>query len=61
MELLWEVVRAVLQGLALWWCEHQQAPRAQIVATAMNALWIGFERAGRGELWTTPAPRRAGP
>jgi AcrR family transcriptional regulator len=62
MELLWELVRSVLQGLALWWYEHQQVPRSQIVATAMNALWIGFERAGRGELWApTPAPRRAGP
>jgi hypothetical protein len=26
-------------------------PREQIVSTAMNALWIGFERAGRGERW----------
>src|SRR5262249_8521744 len=39
MDLAWEVVRAVLQGLAQWWHEHQHVPRAQIVATAMNALW----------------------
>ena len=55
MELLWELVRCVLQGLALWWYEHQEVPRARIVATAMNALWIGFERVAEGELWTTPA------
>ena len=61
MELLWELVRCVLQGLALWWYEHQEVPRARIVATAMNALWIGFERAGRGELWSTPAPPPRGP
>ena len=63
MELLWEVVRSVLQGLALWWYEHQEVPRAQLVETAMNALWIGFERAGGGELWTeaTSAPPPAGP
>ena len=54
MELLWEVVRCVLQGLALWWYEHQEVPRARIVATAMNALWIGFERAAGGELWVQP-------
>jgi hypothetical protein len=47
----WEVMRAVLQGLALWWYEHQQVPRAQVVATAMNALWIGFERVLAGEAW----------
>jgi AcrR family transcriptional regulator len=63
MELLWEVVRCVLQGLALWWYEHQEVSRERIVATAMNALWIGFERAGSGELWTEPtsAPPPAGP
>jgi AcrR family transcriptional regulator len=47
----WEVMRGVLQGLALWWYEHQHVPREQIVATAMNALWIGFERVLAGEAW----------
>lgn len=61
MELLWELVRSVLQGLALWWYEHQQVPRAQLVATAMNALWIGFERTARGELWASAAPAPADP
>ena len=51
MEMAWEVFRAVLQGLALWWNEHPDVPRAQVVATAMNALWVGFERVRRGERW----------
>jgi AcrR family transcriptional regulator len=51
MEMAWEVFRAVLQGLALWWNEHPDVPREQVVATAMNALWLGFERVGRGERW----------
>jgi AcrR family transcriptional regulator len=51
LDMVWEVLRAVLQGLALWWYEHQHIPREQILATAMNALWIGFERAGQGETW----------
>jgi AcrR family transcriptional regulator len=50
-ELGWEVMRSVLQGLAMWWYEHPEVPREQVVATAMNALWIGFERVLRGELW----------
>jgi hypothetical protein len=29
-------------------------PRDQIVAAAMNALWIGFERVLDGERWTPP-------
>jgi AcrR family transcriptional regulator len=55
LDLVWEVFRAVLQGLALWWYEHPHVPRERIVATAMNALWIGFDRARRGESWQ-PAP-----
>ena len=51
LDMAWEVMRAVLQGLAMWWYEHRHVPRAQIVATAMNALWIGFERVLAGEAW----------
>lgn len=51
LEMAWEVFRAVLQGLALWWYEHRGVPRDQIVATAMNALWLGFDRVQRGERW----------
>ena len=51
LDMLWEILRGVLQGLALWWYEHQHIPREQIVATAMNALWIGYERVLAGEVW----------
>lgn len=52
LEMAWVVLRGVLQGLAIWWHENPQVPRERVVATAMNALWIGFERAQRGEAWT---------
>jgi AcrR family transcriptional regulator len=51
LEMLWEVFRAVLQGLALWWYEHREVPREDVVATAMSALWIGFERSQQGARW----------
>jgi AcrR family transcriptional regulator len=51
LDMAWEVMRGVLQGLALWWYEHQRVPRARVVATAMNALWIGFERVSAGDTW----------
>jgi AcrR family transcriptional regulator len=51
VEMTWEVFRAVLQGLALWWLEHQDVPREQVLATIMNTLWIGFERVMAGETW----------
>jgi len=51
IEMVWVVLRGVLQGLAVWWSEHPEVPRERVVATAMNALWVGFERAQGGEVW----------
>lgn len=51
MQLAWEVFRVTLQGLALWWFEHPEVPRSQMSATAMNTLWLGFERVSSGETW----------
>jgi AcrR family transcriptional regulator len=52
LEMAWVVLRGVLQGLAIWWTDHTEVPRERVVATAMNALWIGFERAQAGEAWS---------
>jgi AcrR family transcriptional regulator len=60
LEMTWVVLRGVLQGLAVWWSEHPDVPRERVVATAMNSLWIGLERAQRGEAWTPPAAAGAG-
>ena len=51
LEMAWVVLRGVLQGLAMWWTMHPEVPREKIVATTMNSLWIGLERAGEGEGW----------
>lgn len=51
LEMLWQVLRGVLQGLAIWWSEHPLVPREQVVAVAVNTLWIGLERVQRGEGW----------
>lgn len=55
LEMAWVVLRGVLQGLALWWVEHPEVPREQVVATAMNSLWIGFERTAAGDGWPASA------
>jgi AcrR family transcriptional regulator len=55
LEMAWVVMRGVLQGLAIWWSEHPEVPRERVVATAMNALWVGFERVSEGDLWR-PGP-----
>lgn len=51
MDLTWEILRAVLQGLALWWYDHPGVPRQRIVEAAMNGMWLGFERVLSGERW----------
>jgi AcrR family transcriptional regulator len=53
LEMVWVVLRGVLQGLAVWWSEHPEVPRERVVATAMNGLWVGFERAQAGEGWSS--------
>jgi AcrR family transcriptional regulator len=52
IEMVWVVLRGVLQGLAVWWSEHPDVPRERVVRTAMNSLWIGLERAQAGEAWS---------
>jgi AcrR family transcriptional regulator len=52
LEMAAEVMRAGLTGLAIWWIDHPEVAREQIVETAVNAIWIGFERVRRGERWT---------
>lgn len=53
LEMATEVMRAGLAGLAIWWSQHPHVPREQIVATAVNVIWIGFERVRRGETWSS--------
>jgi len=52
LEMAWVVLRGVLQGLAIWWTDNPDVPRERVVSTAMNALWLGFERVQRGESWS---------
>lgn len=49
LEMAAEILRAGLTGLAIWWHEHPHVPREQVVTTAVNVLWTGFDRARRGE------------
>jgi AcrR family transcriptional regulator len=51
LEMVWVVLRGVLQGLAIWWADHPEVPREHVVATAMNTLWLGFERVSAGKTW----------
>lgn len=52
LEMAAEVMRSGLTGLAIWWIDHPEVPRAQIVETAINVIWVGLERVSRGERWS---------
>jgi AcrR family transcriptional regulator len=52
-----EVIRGGLTELAIWWSEHPEVSREQVVGTAMNTVWIGFERVSGGETWRGRRPR----
>jgi AcrR family transcriptional regulator len=47
LEMATEVLRAGLIGLALWWQEHPEVPREQVVQAAIRALSMGPLRAAR--------------
>lgn len=51
LEMVWVVLRGVLQGLAIWWTDNPSVSRERVVSTAMNTLWLGFERVQQGESW----------
>lgn len=42
VEMLWEAIRGVLQGLARWWFQHQGTPRREVVETALATFWDGL-------------------
>jgi AcrR family transcriptional regulator len=44
LEMAAEIMRSGLTGLAVWWSDHPEVPRAEIVRTAIAVLWTGFER-----------------
>ena len=45
LEMVAEIMRSGLAGLAMWWSEHPHVPRERIVRAAVNVLWTGFEQA----------------
>jgi AcrR family transcriptional regulator len=43
LEMAVEIVRSGLTGLAIWWYEHPEVPREQVVAAAVNVVWLGLK------------------
>lgn len=43
-EMLAEGLKAAQNGLAAWWYEHPDVPRATVVERLMQLTWVGLER-----------------
>ena len=43
LDLIWEVLRGGLQGVALWWVAHPEVGREEVAAVAMALLWPGID------------------
>jgi AcrR family transcriptional regulator len=48
-EMFAEALKAAQNGLATWWYEHPDVPRAEIVDRLLEFCWIGLERVAEGE------------
>ena len=51
------VMRSGLTGLAVWWLDHPEVTREQIVATAVNVIWIGLRARPARRACGNPAVR----
>jgi AcrR family transcriptional regulator len=55
-EMAAQVMRGGLAGLAMWWADHPDVPREEIVAAALNVMWIGLDRVRTGETFRGSDP-----
>lgn len=47
-EMFAEGLKAAQNGLAAWWYEHPEVPRAEVVERLLELAWIGLERVAAG-------------
>lgn len=64
LEMAAEIMRAGLVGLALWWHDHPDVPREQIVRVALDVLWSRYlsaagQTAGGRRPTASDGPHRA--
>jgi AcrR family transcriptional regulator len=61
IEMLAQLLVGSVQSLSNWWADHQEVPRARMLAMTMDYAWLGLERLSEGDRWTSaggqpPAP-----
>jgi AcrR family transcriptional regulator len=53
LEMLAQLLRTAQNGLAAWWYEHREIPRAVLVDRVVEFCWVGLERVAAGERVTS--------
>jgi AcrR family transcriptional regulator len=51
IEMLGQLLTGAVQSLAVWWGDHPDVPREQLVDSVMNFAWVGLERLRAGDRW----------
>ena len=49
LEMFAQLLRTAQNGLAAWWYDHREIPRAVLVDRVVEFCWIGLERVAAGE------------
>lgn len=55
LEMFAEMLKMAQNGLAVWWYDHREVPRRELVDRVLELCWIGLERIAAGER-SEPAP-----
>jgi AcrR family transcriptional regulator len=55
LEMFAEMLKMAQNGLAVWWYDHREVPRRELVDRVLELCWIGLERIAAGER-AEPAP-----
>lgn len=51
IEMLAQQLVGAWRGVAIWWDDHRDVPRENLVQTLMDFAWIGLDRLSQGESW----------
>ena len=51
IEVVAQMIKTAANGVAAWWYEHREIPRATLVEIMTSFAWLGLDRLTSGERW----------
>jgi AcrR family transcriptional regulator len=51
VELVAQMIKMAGHGVVVWWYEHRDVSRDQLLQVMMNVLWLGLQRLLEGDRW----------